>query len=67
MVRGRYVTCEEKGCYVIQMPNIDLKYREVQLDLTPEIEVLHIPFERYCNNKKREIYRTAYKILQLPE
>ena len=49
------------------MPNIDLKYREVQLDLTPEIEVLHIPFERYCNNKKREIYRTAYKILQLPE
>ena len=30
-----------------------LSYREVQLDLTPEIEVFHLPFE-ICHTKNRK-------------
>ena len=39
-------------------------YREVQLDLTPEIEVFHVRFERCLLLQYKEIYQTAYKILQ---
>ena len=38
-------------------------YREVQLDLKPEIEVFHMLFERcHTKNRERYIYQTAYKI-----
>ena len=41
-------------------------YSEVQLDLTQEIEVFQMLFER-CHSKNRKIHQTAEKVLQLPE
>ena len=37
-------------------------FKEVQLDFTPEMQVLYMLFERYCT-KNINISQTAYKIL----
>ena len=41
-------------------------YREVQLDLTPEIEVFFMLFERFLSIFSMTIYQTTYRILPLP-
>ena len=43
-------------------------YREVQLDITPEMEVLYMLFER-CHTKIRKISlkQTVHEIHQFPE
>ena len=42
------------------------KYREVQLELTPEQLVFHVLFE-ICHTKIKNIYQTAHTMLQFPE